>query len=160
MRMNPARTSPKTPVYKRTNVAAAMAHLEVADPRIYAAALPHHREIQKSLTHRRNYDALFPALAGSIVSQQLSTKAADTIWGRLEKACKGSVTPEALLRLRVNTMRKAGLSGSKSKTLKELSRAIVKGELVLEALASLEEEHAIVELSRVWGIGRWMIHHL
>ncbi len=155
MRMKKASKPTKPAVYKRVHVGAALAHLEVADPLLFAAGLPHQEAIQKSLTHRRNYGALFPALAGSIVSQQLSIKAADTIWGRLEKACKGEVTPEALLRLRLTTMRKAGLSGSKSKTLKELSRAIVDGELALEALAAMEEEQAIQELSRVWGIGRW-----
>ncbi len=133
----------------------AIVHLQSVDPVLYKASLPHHDEVAKSSRHRRNYDALFPALAGSIVSQQLSTKAADTIWGRLEKACKGDVTPEKILRLRDTTMRKAGLSAAKTKTLKELSRAITSGTLSLPALARVPEAEAIVALSSVWGIGRW-----
>lgn len=132
-----------------------MEHFKKADPLLYKAALPHHAEITG--THRRGYpkDDLFAKLAGSIVSQQLSTKAADTIWERLKEACKGSVTPEAITRLRLPTMRKAGLSGAKSKTLKELSRAILTGDLDLASLRKLPEEDAIAKLSQVWGIGKW-----
>ncbi len=132
-----------------------MAHFKLADPLLYQAALPHHEAIRKDMKHRRKYDALFPALAGSIVSQQLSTKAADTIWSRLERACKGVVTPEAIQKLRVPTMRKAGLSNAKTKTLKELSKAILTGELNLPALSRMSEEDAVAKLSNVWGIGRW-----
>jgi DNA-3-methyladenine glycosylase II len=133
----------------------AMAYLKKVDPVLYRAALPHYLEVLAAQAHRRAYDALFPALAGSVVSQQLSTKAADTIWTRLEKACKGAVTPEALLRLRVTTMRKAGLSAAKTKTLKELSRAIVSTELVLEELRTVSEDEAVKRLSTIWGIGTW-----
>ena len=153
--MKQAKKSPGAPVHKQVNVRDAMKHLKKADPLLHTAALPHQKDIEASLGHRRNYEALFPALAGSIVSQQLSTKAADTIWGRLEKACKGAVTPEAILRLRLTTMRKVGLSGSKSKPLKELSRAVTSGALDLGKLASVHEEEAVAELSSVWGIGRW-----
>mgnify|MGYP001596752565 FL=1 len=134
---------------------AAMRHLRTVDPILYDAALLHHEGVKKNMKHRRNYSELFPALAGSIVSQQLSVKAADTIWKRLEQACKGTVTPEAILKIRIPTMRKAGLSAAKCKTLKELSKAITSGTLSLPALARVPEEEAIIRLSSVWGIGRW-----
>lgn len=136
-------------------VASAMKHLKKHDPLLHTKALPHYKAIAESMGHRRAYSALFEALAGSIVSQQLSTKAADTIWGRLEKACKGEVTPEALLRLREATIRKAGLSGAKTKTLKELSKALVAGTLTLEELSHIPEEQAIEKLTSIWGIGTW-----
>lgn len=132
-----------------------MTHLKAVDPILYTAALPHHEEILARKGHRRSYAKLFEALAGSIVSQQLSTKAADTIWSRLEAACKGRVTPEALVKLRAPTMRKAGLSAAKTKTLRELSKAVLSGELDLAALKKIDEENAIAKLSSVWGIGRW-----
>lgn len=153
--MTQARKSVHSRVHKRVDVADAMTHLKKVDPVLHAAALPHQKSIKASLGHRRNYGALFPALAGSIVSQQLSTKAADTIWGRLEKACKGAVTPEAIQKLRAPTMRKAGLSNAKTKTLKELSRTVLAGELRLPALSRMSEEEAVTKLSSVWGIGRW-----
>ncbi len=52
-------------------------------------------------------------------------------------------------------MRKAGLSGAKAKTLKELSAAVLTGSLDLLALRRLPEEEAVTKLSSVWGIGRW-----
>lgn len=133
----------------------AMEHLRTADPVLHVAALPHAKEILARKGHRRSYQKLFEALAGSIVSQQLSTKAADTIWKRLETACKGEVSPEAIRRLRLPTMRKAGLSAAKAKTLKELSSAVLSGVLNLPALAKIPEEEAVLSLSSIWGIGRW-----
>lgn len=134
----------------------AMEHLKKADPVLYAAALPHHEQVVVG-THRRQYrkNDLFAKLAGSVVSQQLSTKAADTIWERLKTACGGTVTPEAIQRLRTPTLRRAGLSAAKTRTLKELSRAILRTELDLPSLRLLPEDTAIEQLSRIWGIGRW-----
>jgi len=140
---------------KATTGTGPMAHLKAADPVLYRAALPHHEGILASRKHRRSYKKLFQALAGSVVSQQLSTKAADTIWGRLEAACGGEVTPEAIRKLRAPSMRKAGLSEAKTKTLKELSKAVLDGALDLPSLARIPEEEAIAKLSSVWGIGRW-----
>lgn len=145
--------TPKVP--KRHVVDEALAHFRLVDQVLYAASLPHVDEIKRGMKHRRAYTELFPALAGSIVSQQLSTKAADAIWGRLEKLCGGQVTPAELLRRRVQTLRSAGLSGAKVKTLQELSRALVEGRLSLPSLVRMREEDAILALVQVWGIGRW-----
>jgi DNA-3-methyladenine glycosylase II len=145
--------APKVP--KKHVVDEALAHFRLVDQVLYTAALPHVDEIKRGMKHRRAYTELFPALAGSIVSQQLSTKAADAIWARLEKLCGGRVTPEGLLRRRVQTLRNVGLSGAKVKTLQELSRALVEGSLVLPSLARMQEEDAILALTQVWGIGRW-----
>lgn len=133
----------------------AMEHLRTADPVLYAAALPHLEDLEARMKHRRGYRKLFEALAGSVVSQQLSTKAADTIWGRLEKACKGAVTPEAIVKLRTTTMRSAGLSAAKVRTLKELSAALMAGTLSLEKLRRIPEAKAIESLTAIWGIGTW-----
>jgi len=142
-------------VPKKHVVDEALAHFGQVDQVLYQAALPHAAAIKEGVGHRRAYTELFPALAGSIVSQQLSTKAADAIWGRLEKLCGGIVTPEALLRRRPKTLRNVGLSGAKVKTLHELSRALVEGHLSLPSLSRMKEEEAISALTRVWGIGRW-----
>lgn len=134
----------------------AMKHLRKADPLLYQAALPHAEAVAAGV-HRRGYKRsdLFAALAGSIVSQQLSTKAADTIWERLKVACGGRVTPEAITRLRTPRLRACGLSAAKTKTLKELSKAILSGNLDLLRLRTISEEEAIERLSEIWGIGRW-----
>ncbi|MDB5195301.1 MAG: HhH-GPD family protein [Parcubacteria group bacterium] len=136
---------------------AALAYLKKADPILYAAALAHYAHVRDFSSAEKRYGSqkLFAALAGSVTGQQLSTKAADTIWGRLETACGGTVTPEAIARLRLPTLRKAGLSAAKSKTLKELSRAVRSGELDLAGLRKLPEEEAILRLNAIWGIGTW-----
>ena len=140
---------------EKNAVPAPLAHLKLVDPILYKASLPHVQEILAARGHRRSYQQLFDALAGSIVGQQLSTKAADTIWGRLKAACGGRVTPEAISRLRIPTLRKAGLSAAKVKSLKELSKAVIKGELKLEKLKKIPEDEAIAQLVAIWGIGRW-----
>jgi DNA-3-methyladenine glycosylase II len=134
---------------------ASLAHLRVADPILYAASLPFAEEILARKGHRRSYKQLFDSLAGAIVGQQLSTKAADTIWERLKTACKGSVTAEAITKARIPTLRKAGLSAAKVKSLKELSKAVLAGTLKLETLKKIPEEDAIAQLTAIWGIGRW-----
>jgi DNA-3-methyladenine glycosylase II len=133
----------------------AVLHLKRIDAVLYKKALPHFDEVLHKTLHRRNYSALFPSLAGSIVSQQLSVKAADTIWKRLEVKCKGSVTPESISKLRVTSMRSAGLSAAKCKTLKELSKAVLTGDIDFKKLQKMPEEEAITSLSQVWGIGTW-----
>ncbi len=139
----------------RPEIHPALTHFKRVDPILHGHAKRHAPAILNAKGHRRGYTKLFATLAGSIVSQQLSTKAADTIWGRLQNACGGEVTPEAIKKLRLPTMRKAGLSAAKAKSLKELAKAIESGSVDFKRLARLPEEEAIAELTRVWGIGRW-----
>ncbi len=138
-------------------ITAALLHLKKADPILYKAALLHADDLHGRYAKKRRYSGnqLFAALAASVTGQQLSVKAADTIWARLETACKGEVTPDSIHKLRVPTMRKAGLSAAKVKTLKELSEAVRSNTLNLPALRRMPEEEAITKLSSVWGIGRW-----
>lgn len=144
-------TSPK----RKRATHPAVVHFRKTDPTLHAVAIPHYETVLTKTPHRRNYHDAFASLAGSIVSQQLSTKAADTIWKRLEVTCKGPVTPEAITRLRISTMRGAGLSAAKCKTLKELSSAVLAGRIDFKRLAKMPEEEAIASLSSVWGIGTW-----
>lgn len=140
-----------------TRIRDALAHLKKVDPILYKAALPLTDQFSQRAPAQRRYTSkkLFASLAASVTGQQLSTKAADTIWKRLEEACGGDVTPEAIRTLRLPSMRKVGLSAAKSKTLKELSKAVLDGSLSLVALRKMPEEDAIAQLSAVWGIGRW-----
>lgn len=106
------------------------------------------------LTEKRVSGRLFETLASSVVSQQLSTKAADTIWNRLKLACGGKVSPDTILATPLPSLRSAGLSNAKCKTLTELSLAVKNG-LNLPALKKISEDEAIKKLSSVWGIGTW-----
>lgn len=97
------------------------------------------------------------ALTGSIVSQQLSTKAAATIFGRFV-ALFPEDTPlsaPAILAVDDATLRGVGLSGQKVRYLRDLCERIVDGRLVLEEIESLDDEAVIERLTEVKGFGRW-----
>lgn len=95
----------------------------------------------------------FAELAASIVSQQLSVKAADTIWRRFEAL--GPVTPEAILGHAEEELRAVGLSGAKTRYVRDLSLHVVDGRLDLNAVDELDDESVIEALTAVKGIGRW-----
>ncbi len=105
------------------------------------------------LALRRRSDA-FTALARSIVGQQISVKAAESVWQRLASAC-GPVSPQALLRLSEEALRACGLSARKADYLRDLARCFADGSICLEAWERLEDEALIGELTRLRGIGRW-----
>jgi DNA-3-methyladenine glycosylase II len=100
----------------------------------------------------------FAGLVSAITSQQLSSKAAATIFGRV-KALSGdpAVFPEpaALLAVPVERLRAAGLSGAKAASVHDLCARVVRAELALGALDAMPDEEVIEALSAVKGIGRW-----
>ena len=132
----------------------ALQHFKKTDPVLYAAAKRFKGTITDKVSPKRGADALFASLASSVVSQQLSLKAAATIWERLKAAAGGKVTAATIATVSEHDMRAAGLSAAKVKTLKELSTAVTNG-LDLPALRKLPEEIATQKLTEVWGIGTW-----
>jgi DNA-3-methyladenine glycosylase II len=96
----------------------------------------------------------FSTLARSIVGQQISVKAAQSVWDRFAGRL-GTVTPETVLRSRRPTLRACGLSGQKAGYLKDLARKFIDGSLDTAHWLALDDEALIVELTRVKGIGRW-----
>lgn len=98
----------------------------------------------------------FSTLVTSVIAQQLSVKAADTITVRVTTSLGGDITPLAVVQASDSDLRAAGLSGAKTRTIKGLADAVHAGDLDLEAAAAHAEDHHIVaELTRLWGIGRW-----
>jgi DNA-3-methyladenine glycosylase II len=97
------------------------------------------------------------ALIGAIVSQQLSTKAAATIFGRLVALFPDQVIPGAaeLAALDDQTLRGVGLSGQKVSYLRDLCARLSDGRLVLDELDELGDEAVIERLVAVKGFGRW-----
>lgn len=90
-----------------------------------------------------------------MISQQLGLAAADAIFSRVKNVCKGHLTPESILSTPPSTFKKAGLSGAKIKTLKEISKAIKNKSLDLLALKKVTEEEAAEQLMQIWGLGPW-----
>jgi 3-methyladenine DNA glycosylase/8-oxoguanine DNA glycosylase len=100
---------------------------------------------------------VFHALAEAIVYQQLSTKAAATIHGRLVALFPGEgLTPWGVLQASDEALRAAGLSRAKMLAIQDLARRSAAGELPTEeAIAALDNEAIIEQLTRVRGVGRW-----
>jgi DNA-3-methyladenine glycosylase II len=95
----------------------------------------------------------FVALASAIVGQQLSTKAAETIWARF--AALGPMTPHAVLGLASDELRAVGLSGAKARYVRDLAEHFATGELDATTLDDLSDEQVVAEVTRVKGVGRW-----
>jgi DNA-3-methyladenine glycosylase II len=103
-------------------------------------------------------DPEFETLVRSIVYQQLSGRVASVIFGRLEAALKGTMTPAAILKLRPERMRKLGLSGAKTAYIRDLARHTRDGSVVFADLPALPDDEVIARLTKVKGIGVWTVH--
>jgi DNA-3-methyladenine glycosylase II len=98
----------------------------------------------------------YEALARAIVGQQLSTKAARSIWERLVDILGGGLpTPAQLLATDPETVRSAGLSRSKVNFLRDLAERIEDGRLDLGRLADLPDEDIVATLTEIKGVGPW-----
>ena len=96
----------------------------------------------------------FVTLARSIVGQQISVKAAQTVWDRFA-ALPQAITPANVLRLKVDDMRGAGLSARKVEYLVDLALHFDNGALHVKAWEGMDDEEIITELVAIRGIGRW-----
>lgn len=125
-----------------------LAHLAERDPRLKPLT-----EAFAHLQHRKRPGG-FPALLGLIVEQQLSVKAADTIFGRVKDGLV-EVTPQAFLAHDEDTLRGYGLSRPKISYARALAEAFHNGGFDTDALQDLSIEEAAQRLVALKGIGRW-----
>jgi DNA-3-methyladenine glycosylase II len=96
----------------------------------------------------------FQTLARSIIGQQISVKAAQSVWDRFA-AEVGEMKPARVLKLSVERLRSCGLSGQKVNYLLDLSARFAGGELDASRWHDMDDEALIEDLTRVKGIGRW-----
>ena len=96
----------------------------------------------------------FTTLARSIVGQQISVKAAQTVWDRFAKLPR-KVTPANVLKLKVDDMRAAGLSARKVEYLVDLALKFDAGAVHVKSWEEMDDEAIIAELVAIRGIGRW-----
>ncbi len=135
-----------------------VAALRAADPVMERLVEEHGAIVRKDLKSERRGDA-YGALLRSIVGQQLSTKAAATIYGRMLDLFGGHApTPKQLLAVDPDKIRAAGLSRPKISYLRDLAVHVEKEELQLEHLDELPDEEVIEQLTAVKGIGEWSAH--
>ncbi len=96
----------------------------------------------------------FMTLARSIVGQQISVKAAQSVWDKLVLKI-GKVTPEIILKAHSNTLKSSGLSRQKVLYLKNLASAFEKNKIKKHLWNKLSDEEIINDLIQIKGIGRW-----
>jgi DNA-3-methyladenine glycosylase II len=98
----------------------------------------------------------YGALLRAIVGQQLSTKAARTIYGRVCELFGGTTpSPEQLLEASEEDLRGCGLSGRKVEYVRDLATHVLSGELELDRFDQLPDEEVIEEIVAVRGLGQW-----
>ena len=108
----------------------------------------------------------FESLVESVISQQLAVKAADTIFLRVKRAAGGRIIPVRIAALDEATMREAGVSGAKYKTIQGLASAALEKAINFNKLHEVEsDEEIFTQLTGLWGIGPWtfdmfMMHQL
>lgn len=123
-------------------------HLSRADPQLGEA-------IQRiGIVERQVNPDLFASLAHSIVSQQITNRAAAAIWGRVTSLL-GSVTPESVCASTAAALRECGLSAPKAGYLLGIAESVTKGRLDIADLKRQPDEEVIRRLTALKGIGIW-----
>jgi DNA-3-methyladenine glycosylase II len=145
---------PEAPVYWQE----ACRHLMKRD-RVMKKLIPQHPGV--CLESRGD---AFVTLARSIVGQQISVKAAQSVWERFEKLPR-RMAPASVLKLKVDDMRAAGLSARKVEYLVDLALHFANDQVHVKAWAEMDDDDIIAELVAIRGIGRWtaemfLIFHL
>lgn len=107
---------------------------------------------------------LFSALISSIISQQISTKAAATVESRLIDLI-GEITPENINKIKIEDIQSCGMSTRKAGYIKSTGQAIISNEIDFENLYKLEDDEFTKELVKLKGVGSWtaemlLIHSL
>ncbi len=104
------------------------------------------------LTTRNNP---FFSLCRTIVGQQISTKAADSIWNKFEKKCKKRVIPNIVLKLSSRTLKSAGLSRQKVSYLKNIAKSFRNKSFNVRKLKKMNDKEAINYVTQLKGLGVW-----
>ena len=127
----------------------AIKHFKKEDPILYELAKRIDPFVlEKSQNH-------FVRLVRAIVGQQLSVKAASTIFGRFEKLFKKEINAAEILKLKDDDIRACGISYPKIKYIKDLSEKVRDKQVLLETLETADEDFIINHLTQVKGIGVW-----
>jgi DNA-3-methyladenine glycosylase II len=145
-------------VSRASDQAAALEHLRAADEKM-RELIDAHGPLDEEERRRGRPPEAYGALLRSIVGQQLSTKAARSIWGRVTELFDGRTpTPEELLAADPEEVRSAGLSRPKVAYMRSLAEHVIDGRLELDRLDELSDERIVEELTAVKGLGVWTAH--
>ncbi len=97
----------------------------------------------------------FFSLCRTIIGQQISTKAADSIWLKFEKKCKNKIIPQNVLKLPSSSLKSAGLSRQKISYLKNIAKSFKNGSFNIKDLKKMNDENAIEYITQLKGLGIW-----
>lgn len=97
---------------------------------------------------------LFSSLISSIVGQQISSKAAATIWGRIVAALN-TVTPETILNCPIDTLQQCGISFKKASYIRNIAQSVQNGSFNIQALHHKSDDAVCKELVQLNGVGVW-----
>jgi len=109
---------------------------------------------------KRNNIELPTLLCRSINSQQISVKAAASIWGRLQTQASGKNLISHIRNSDVEDLRACGLSGSKTKAMQAVAQAKARGILNVRKLQSMDIDKRNESLTSIWGVGQWTANML
>lgn len=137
------------------NYKKALKHFKKVDPVLHQAAIKYDPADMFDTYKGTNY---FERLCRSITGQQLSTKAAATIWGRFADLFPNkSVTPEQVKKVPHEKMRGAGLSNAKASYVKGIAEAVMEGKVDFDSLDRLSDNEVLETLIRLKGVGQWTV---
>ena len=106
----------------------------------------------KNLTTRRN---VFLSLCKSIIGQQISVAAANSVFSKFKLTCKGKINPKKVNLITTSKLKKCGLSRQKVKGIKELSKKFLNKSFNPKLINNMSDEEAIEYLSSLRQIGKW-----
>ena len=104
------------------------------------------------LTSRNNP---FFSLCRTIVGQQISTKAADSIWLKFEKKCQSKINPKKVLNIPSRSLKSVGLSRQKISYLKNIAKAFNSQSFNTKKIKKMDDNEAIIYITKIKGLGVW-----
>ena len=127
----------------------ALSYLSKKDKKLAAVI----RKVRPEPIKQRNFD--FASIVSVITSQQLSGRAAETIYGRIVSLCDGTVTPKQLEAVNDEQLRACGISYSKIGFIRSLQIQFSEQPLLIDKIAGLPVDEAITALKKFKGVGDW-----
>ena len=97
----------------------------------------------------------FFSLCRTIIGQQISTKAADSIWSKFEMKCKKKIAPQVVIKLSSRSLKSAGLSRQKISYLKNISKSFKNKTFKVSELRKMDDLEAINYITQLKGLGEW-----
>ena len=97
----------------------------------------------------------FFSLCRTIVGQQISTKAADSIWLKFETKCKNKISPNTVIKISKSSLRSAGLSRQKISYLKNIAKSFQSNSFNTKELKKMDDDLAIQYITKLKGLGIW-----